>query len=97
MRCILLAAVMLCGCATHRTLAPLVAPTAPPIASRPVLTIHVQKGSVQRALDEKSLMELLRQDFQNMDMSADQVDLKIRRQMDALMKRLMTDKMWVEP
>lgn len=80
------------GCA-HRPVARM--PTAP--ALRQTLTIHVQKDAAERATDEAQLMELIRQDFANMDMSADRVDLKIRRQMDALMKRLMTKNQWVEP
>lgn len=80
------------GCA-HKPVAP--AATAPAI--RPTITIHVQKAAAQRALDEGTLIDLLEQDFRNMDMGADHVDLKIRRQMDAVMKRLMTKNQWVEP
>jgi hypothetical protein len=68
----------------------------PPQPLEPI-TIRVEHDAAQRALDEAELMRLMLDDFRNMDSTRGHVDLKTRRRMDVLMKRLMTKQMWSEP
>jgi hypothetical protein len=80
-----------------RTLAFIVAFCALACVAQTQITIHVKTAAAQRAIDEGELMSLLKQDFTNMDEHhGATVDMAVRRRMDVLMKRLMTQRMWAE-